>query len=139
MLTRSDAVKFKSGQWLDVHVPSIPKPGGFTITSAPELARPSGACLPRSSDTDGGRPNEFPESMAHDHPPHFELAVQNALRNPPAAWLWQSASEILGQTLHVRVGGSFVWPPPARSEAGVLVRPVKGIVMIAGGVGIKSV
>jgi predicted ferric reductase len=40
--------------------------------------------------------------------------------------------EILGQELHVRVGGSFVWPPP-----NVELNEVKHVVLVAGGVGIN--
>lgn len=31
--------------------------------------------------------------------------------SPAAEWLWQPAAKILGDTLQVRVGGSFVFPP----------------------------
>jgi len=80
-------VKFLPGQWLDVFVPSIPKAGGFTITSPPSLASSANPC------------------------PHLELAIQESPSNPPAAWLWRPEKDILGQVLQVRVGGSFVYPP----------------------------
>lgn len=73
--------QFLPGQWLDVHIPGIPKPGGFTITSTPH------------------------------EPDYLELAVQESPSNPPAAWLWQPIPEIINTELTVRVGGSFVWPP----------------------------
>ncbi|KAJ4156788.1 hypothetical protein NW754_008429 [Fusarium falciforme] len=100
-------VKFSAGQWLDTYVPGVDKPGGFTITS-----RPSNA------------------SSADE--PYFDLAVQASPENPPAAWLWQPPSEILGSTLQVRVGGSFVFPPQDVSMGGI-----RRVVFVAGGVGIN--
>lgn len=98
------------GQWLDVHLPNLRQAGGFTITSTPSEARPS----------------------SHSHP-FLELAVQKS-SNPPAKWLWQPAEDILGSQVAVRVGGSFTWPPPELD-----VQPIERLVLIAGGVGIKSV
>ena len=80
-------MQFLPGQWLDVFVPSIPKAGGFTITSPPSLASPANPS------------------------PHLELAIQESPSNPPAAWFWRPKEDILGQALKVRVGGSFVYPP----------------------------
>ena len=71
-------------------------------------------------------------SKTDDYVPYLELAVQKSPDNPPAAWLWKSEEEITGKEVHVRVGGSFVWPPP-----GVDMTQVKRAVFIAGGVGIK--
>lgn len=74
-----------------------------------------------------------PESTgAQGRPPYVELAVQKSPSNPAAAWLWRPEDEIVGKELSVRVGGSFVWPPP-----GVGVEAIKKIVFVAGGVGIK--
>ncbi|KAJ4319997.1 hypothetical protein N0V84_006075 [Fusarium piperis] len=101
-------VKFSAGQWLDTYVPGADKPGGFTITS-----RPSDA----SSSTDE---------------PYFDLAVQASPENPPAAWLWQPPSDIVGSTLQVRVGGSFVFPPED-----VPMEGIRRVVFVAGGVGIN--
>lgn len=94
-------------------MPDIEKAGGFTITSSPRDAL---------TQTD-------PE-----HKPFFELAIQKSPKNPPAAWLWQPVEEIEGKEVNVRVGGSFVWPPP-----GLNVKRIKRVIFIAGGVGIKSV
>jgi len=58
--------------------------------------------------------------------------VQKSPENPPAAWLWRPVPEILNQELHVRVGGSFVWPPP-----NIDLKEVKRVVFVAGGVGIN--
>ncbi|OBS27973.1 hypothetical protein FPOA_01913 [Fusarium poae] len=103
----SGPVKFSAGQWLDTYVPNNPKPGGFTITSSPKAA------------------------MRHDSP-YFELAVQESPGNPPAAWLWQPPSDILGSKLQVRVGGSFVFPP-----AEIPLDKIRRVVFVAGGVGIN--
>ncbi|OCK81709.1 hypothetical protein K432DRAFT_442157 [Lepidopterella palustris CBS 459.81] len=100
-------IPFLPGQWLDVHVPGLRKAGGFTITSTPR------------------------DAVATDSP-FLELAIQDSPSNPPAAWLWKREEEILGQELSVRVGGSFVWPPP-----GVNLHQIKRVVFIAGGVGIN--
>ena len=102
-------MQFLPGQWLDVHIRGLSKAGGFTVTSTPKDAE---AKLPSAG--------------------YLELAVQESPRNPPAAWLWRPKQEILGETLLVRVGGSFVWPP-----AGVDVEKVNRVVLVAGGVGIK--
>lgn len=62
--------------------------------------------------------------------------MQKSPGNPPAAWLWQDPpSSILGQALQIRVGGSFVWPPPtlAADQLGAIRR----VVLVAGGVGIN--
>jgi len=93
-------------------VPGIAKAGGFTITSSPRDAVPS------YSDT---KTKLF-----------LELAIQKSPNNPPAAWLWKPKGEILGKELSVRVGGSFVWPPP-----GVNLGAIKRVLFVAGGVGIK--
>ena len=106
--------KFAPGQWLDVFCPDIEKAGGFTITSPPSFAKP--------------------DTLNTLHKPFLELAVQRSPDNPPAAWLWQPAEEIIGKELAVRVGGSFVWPPP-----GLNPTVVTRVVFIAGGVGIKCV
>ncbi|XXH00397.1 hypothetical protein Hte_006741 [Hypoxylon texense] len=106
--------KFLPGQWLDVYVPGVSKAGGYTITSPPSKARPS-------------------SSSASDGAGYVELAVQKS-PDPPAAWLWQDPDAITYAELQVRVGGSFVWPPP-----GVNIRgpPLRRAVFVAGGVGIN--
>lgn len=89
-------------------MPGLPKAGGFTITSTPSEARPSTHL-----------------------PPYLELAVQKS-SNPPAQWLWQPSDSILGTQLHVRVGGSFTWPPQHLNPG-----EINRLVLVAGGVGIK--
>ncbi|KAI1771790.1 hypothetical protein F4818DRAFT_189732 [Hypoxylon cercidicola] len=111
-LELSAPLRFLPGQWLDVYVPGVSKAGGYTITSPPSKARPS---------------------ASSDDPGYVELAVQKS-DDPPAAWLWQDADAITYAELRVRVGGSFVWPPP-----GVNIRgpPLRRAVFVAGGVGIN--
>lgn len=69
--------------------------------------------------------------------------MQRSPENPPAAWLWQESGSgsgdgegqgngLLGRELQIRVGGSFVWPPP-----GVNVRALRRVVFVAGGVGVN--
>ncbi|RFU28058.1 hypothetical protein B7463_g8283, partial [Scytalidium lignicola] len=84
------SIKFKPGQWLDFHIPDIPKPGGFTICSPPSLAAAT------STPKDGR---------------YLELAIKSSPGNPAAAFLFRPISEIENTELKVRVGGSFVWPP----------------------------
>lgn len=100
-------LQFLPGQWLDVYLPTLPKPGGFTITSTPSQA------LDKAK-------------------PYLELAVQRSPNNPAAAWLWQPVDVIQQSTIHVRVGGSFVWPPQ-NVDLGSLGR----VIFVAGGVGVN--
>ncbi|RYP04437.1 hypothetical protein DL764_004448 [Monosporascus ibericus] len=139
-------IRFLPGQWLDVYVPGVPKAGGFTVTSAPSKARsphrPSistttaSASVPKNPG-DAAAGGEEEGTPAGDYA-YLELAVQKSPDNPPAAWLWRSgndglaAAELLGQELRVRVGGSFVWPPP-----GVNARALRKAVFVAGGVGVN--
>ncbi|KAI0834207.1 hypothetical protein F5Y06DRAFT_279679 [Hypoxylon sp. FL0890] len=106
----SAPLRFLPGQWLDVYVPGVPKAGGYTITSPPSKARPS---------------------SNSSSPGYVELAVQKS-PDPPAAWLWQDPESIMYAEVQVRVGGSFVWPPP-----GVNVRTLRKVVFVAGGVGVN--
>ncbi|KAF2131834.1 hypothetical protein P153DRAFT_285181 [Dothidotthia symphoricarpi CBS 119687] len=110
-LKDKNGFNFHPGQWLDVFVPGVEKAGGFTITSSPRDA------LSQSN---------------RDHAPFFELAVQKSPNNPPAEWLWGPEEEVQGQEVNVRVGGSFVWPPP-----GLDLSKIKRAIFIAGGVGIN--
>lgn len=102
--------QFLPGQWVDLLIPTLPQAGGFTITSSPSCAIPTS-----------------------QKPGYVELAIQKSLRNPPAAWLWRPELEILGTDLGIRIGGSFVWPPPG------VVGGIGRAVFVAGGVGIKYV
>lgn len=129
--------QFLPGQWLDVYVPGVPKAGGFTITSTPSRARgrrtsalsTESAAVTAAGEEVGGGGGE-PGAYAYAY---LELAVQKSPENPPAAWLWQEEGTILDKELRVRVGGSFVWPPP-----GINVRSsLRKAVFVAGGVGVN--
>ena len=98
--------QFLPGQWLDVYVPGISSPGGFTITSTPQDV----------ATQDG----------------YLELAIQRAPENPCAAWFWQDVERIREKQVKVRVGGSFVWPPPS-----IPASDITRVVFVAGGVGVK--
>jgi NAD(P)H-flavin reductase len=114
--------QFLPGQWLDVYAPGVSKAGGFTIVSAPSAARPVPAATAAAA--------------APQRPGYLELAVQRSPDNPPAAYLWtEPASAILGAVLQVRVGGSFVWPPPLGDPAAIA--NLRRVVFVAGGVGIN--
>ncbi|KKY30531.1 putative nadh-cytochrome b-5 reductase [Diaporthe ampelina] len=126
------SIKFLPGQWLDVFVPGISKPGGFTITSAPSKAQRKPAPPASPSPADGTASSGSPSAAAPAPEPYLELAVQKSPDNPPAQYLWRPISEILSSELRVRVGGSFVWPPP-----GVQPMTLRKIVFVAGGVGIN--
>ncbi|KAE8383547.1 hypothetical protein BDV26DRAFT_92416 [Aspergillus bertholletiae] len=125
---------FAPGQWLDVHIPSISDAGGFSITSTPADAEALPSLQPTAEslavdDEETGLPPVDPRGRD----PYVELAVQKALSNPASAWLWKPKDEILGKELGIRVGGSFIWPPPSK----INLERVKNVVLIAGGVGIN--
>ncbi|KID73030.1 Armadillo-like helical, partial [Metarhizium brunneum ARSEF 3297] len=88
-----------------------PSAGGFTITCAPSSAASCDGLVA----------------------PYLELAVQQSPENAVAAWLWQPAEKIIGSHLHVRIGGSFVLPPPSHPQ----LENIERIVFVAGGVGIN--
>ena len=102
-----------------MHLPGVEKAGGFTITSTPRDAATPVAHDAADKDFSG---------------PCFELAIGKATSNPAAAWLWRDESEIVGQTLQVRVGGRFNWPPGGEFFIGDTWEQV---VMVAAGMGIK--
>lgn len=125
-------MQFSAGQWLDTFVPGITKPGGFTITCAPSAVASASSSNP-------------------EHRPYLELAVQESTESPQATWLWRPKAEILGSTLQVRIGGSFVFPPTSSSSPPPPVgeaigesldetdslRGIRRVVFVAGGVGIN--
>ncbi|KAI5856984.1 hypothetical protein BZA05DRAFT_415697 [Tricharina praecox] len=81
-LALASPLVFKPGQWIDLHLPSIRQPGGFTIITPPSRESTS-----------------------------FELSIGHAPQNTAAAWLWREPAETLRQEVEVRVGGEFVFPP----------------------------
>lgn len=120
--------------WVDLYCPGVPKAGGFSITSTPRDARPGS----RTARSRGPGPGEGSDGLATtdspSRPGYFELAVQKSPDNPHAAWLWQRRDLLLGQRVGVRVGGSFVWPPPGVSDPDARLRRV---VFVASGVGVN--
>ncbi|KAI1126809.1 hypothetical protein F5Y10DRAFT_293381 [Nemania abortiva] len=143
----SPPFRFLPGQWLDVYVPGVERAGGFTITSTPPEARkahpattePEGdtaaaaaaatVAIPDTNNTKDNNGNETAQAEG----PYIELAVQKSPDSPPAAWLWREPpTSLLGAELRVRVGGSFVWPPP-----GINVRALRRVVFVAGGMGVN--
>ncbi|KAL2074240.1 hypothetical protein VTL71DRAFT_8018 [Oculimacula yallundae] len=88
---QKEPIKFQPGQWVDLHIPNLPSPGGFTLTSTPSLS---------SS--------------------YLELAIQapppKGRSLTAAHWLWQPTSQIVNTELAIRTGGSFIWPPPLPIE-----------------------
>lgn len=126
-----EPLTFFPGQWLDVHIPSVPNAGGFSITSTPADTQ----VFPSLEPSAELAPVEEETSCPMDprgREPYVELAVQNAPSNPASAWLWRPKEEILGKQLSIRIGGSFVWPPSA-----MRLEEVRNVVFVAGGVGIK--
>ncbi|TAQ85793.1 hypothetical protein B7494_g5881 [Chlorociboria aeruginascens] len=125
---------FRPGQWVDLLIPSIPKAGGFTITSTPaQLLR----SLPRRDlNGKGNEDRELDEdgNAKVERYPFLELAIQKS-SNPHAAWLWRPEPEILNKELRVRVGGSFVWPPIFYGDEDG--KGVGRVMFVAGGVGVN--
>ncbi|KAL3476380.1 hypothetical protein BJX99DRAFT_258510 [Aspergillus californicus] len=122
---------FFPGQWLDVHIPSVPNAGGFSITSTPADAQVLPSLEPLEELVPADEVPALPLNP-QGREPYIELAVQNAPSNPACAWLWRPVEEILGKELCVRVGGGFVWPPP-----GVKLEGIRNAVFVAGGVGMN--
>lgn len=113
-----DRIEFLPGQWVDLYPPSdtgIVKPGGFTITSAPSAA-------------------------SSDKNPYIELAIQYSPENPVAAYLFRPAEDLLHTPVSIRVGGSFVFPPPPvvdnDGKDGEQLQ-FRKVVFVAGGMGIN--
>jgi NAD(P)H-flavin reductase len=129
--TLPEPFTFFPGQWLDVHIPSVPNAGGFSITSTPADAQVLPSLEP-SSELAPADEEVPPPIDPRGREPYVELAVQNAPSNPASAWLWRPKEEILGKELSIRVGGSFIWPP-----AGVKLEELQNVVFVAGGLGIN--
>jgi ferredoxin-NADP reductase len=87
--------------------------GGFTITSPPQA------------------------TSLNQEDPHIELAIQESPSNPPAAFVWRPAVEIVNTEVSFRVGGNFVYPPPTLSREEC--EGINRAIFIAGGVGINPI
>jgi NAD(P)H-flavin reductase len=119
VLASESPIHFLPGQWLDVYVPGLSKPGGYTITSAPRLALVESAI---------STTQHVQEDLARGK---FEvhLAIQSAMGNPVTEFLWKDPMALIGTKMQIRVGGNFTWPPAVQ-------KPTK-VVFVAGGVGIN--
>ncbi|GAB1314233.1 Oxidoreductase NAD-binding domain-containing protein 1 [Madurella fahalii] len=128
-ISPGESIQFLPGQWVDLYPPptaGIPKPGGFTITSAPSRAMPS---------------------PSQTSLPYIELAIQSSPSNPPAAYLFQPPSTLVHTPVQVRIGGSFVFPPPFLRSPGTTTGPtptpaagiqlLRKVVLVASGMGIN--
>lgn len=99
--------RFKAGQWVDCFTPASEQAGGFTIVSTP------------SEGLEG----------------RFRLAIQKAERNPPAKWLWRPQKELENeQTVDVRIGGQFTFPPVNFRR---LAGKVQSVTFLCAGIGIN--
>ncbi|KAK4041689.1 oxidoreductase NAD-binding domain-containing protein 1 [Parachaetomium inaequale] len=132
-----DSITFLPGQWVDLHPPpaaQVPKPGGFTITSSPSLALPN--------HTHKHNPTHLEQQ--EEETPYIELAIQSSPSNPAAAYLFLPAPQLLHTPVQVRIGGSFVFPPPpflrSTTNTGVdgdAAPPLRKVVLVAGGMGVN--
>ncbi|KAI0157343.1 hypothetical protein GGR57DRAFT_500963 [Xylariaceae sp. FL1272] len=124
--------RFLPGQWLDVYCPGVEKAGGFTITSTPREARVPHPSKPSDTNPPAGPDTPTSSSSTSAEAPSLELAIASSPLNPAAVFLFRPIPTLLSQELHVRVGGSFVFPPP-----GINIRTLKRVVFVAGGMGVN--
>lgn len=122
------ALRHLPGQYIDLHIPEMERVGGFTITSPPQTALKLPAPTPSTT---------TPPSAATFDDPYIELAIQKALDNPPAAYLWKSPEEIMNAPVRFRIGGNFTYPPMTLSMPEF--KNISNVVLIAGGVGINPI
>lgn len=125
---------WKPGQWIDLYLPGIQRPGGFSIVNIPPSQSPPSI-----------------DDLKEEKERGIELAIQKPILklnsggkiSEQVAWLFQPSSEILGSEVAVRIGGSFIWPPSCWDEKGSKEhRKERGesgnrVVFIAGGMGIN--
>ncbi|TGO82435.1 hypothetical protein BPOR_0832g00050 [Botrytis porri] len=125
---------WKPGQWVDLFLPGIQRPGGFSIVNSP-ISQFSPSI----------------DDLKEEKKRGIELAIQKPILklnsggkiSEQVAWLFQPSSEILGKEVAVRIGGSFTWPPclsvKKESEGCQKKRVENGnrVVFIAGGMGIN--
>lgn len=128
-------------------MPTVSKAGGFTLTSTPARARTPGPA--------GYRYLELAVQRSPENPPaawlwgdHLNNSSSGGTAQQPGsdeaeetddadadADAASSSSPLIGQALRVRVGGSFVWPPPALPAA--TSAAIRRVVFVAGGVGVN--
>ncbi|TGO28725.1 hypothetical protein BPAE_0024g00730 [Botrytis paeoniae] len=125
---------WKPGQWIDLYLPGIQRPGGFSIVNIP----------PSQS-------SSLIDDLKEEKGRGIELAIQKPILkvnsggkiSEQVSWLFQPSSEILGKEVAVRIGGSFIWPPSFWDEKGSKghrkeqVENGNRVVFIAGGMGIN--
>ena len=80
------AFSFRPGQWVDLHVPGIDRPGGYSLTTTPTRLAES-RCI--------------------------GLAVKRSA-HPVCRWLHQQAGK--GDVVHLAVGGEVYWTPSPRKD-----------------------
>ncbi|KAK4157579.1 hypothetical protein C8A00DRAFT_29422 [Chaetomidium leptoderma] len=135
----NDSITFLPGQFVDLHLPpsaQVPKPGGFTITSAPSLALPppkthAHTALKEEEEEEGEEEEE------EEEPQYLELAIQSSPKNPAAAYLFLPTAQLLNTPVQVRIGGSFVFPPPPPPLITTQQPQIQKVVLVAGGMGIN--
>lgn len=106
----SNKISVPPGQWLDIFIPTIPKAGGFTITSPPSAPSSNPTCRPL---------------------PRTRRAKSS---NPLAKFFHHSIPSIFNTQTSIRVGGSFTHSPHTLS---IPTKNISRLVLIAGGVGIN--
>ncbi|KAH9499269.1 Oxidoreductase NAD-binding domain-containing protein 1 [Bulinus truncatus] len=97
---KEEKFSFKAGQWVDMFIPGVNVVGGFSMCSPPHL-------------------------LETDRILHLAIKYSN---HPPAKWIHTQCT--VGDQLHLRAGGDFVYDPDPSSVNNDLV-------LIAGGVGIN--
>jgi len=95
--TARDAASFAPGQWVDLFVDGLERPGGFSIVSSPEELRRQGT---------------------------LTLAVK-ASSSPVVGWLHSEAR--VGSRVRMRVGGKFVWDAAAADARRPLLLVAGGV------------
>src|SRR5690606_29994823 len=65
---------------------------------------------------------------------YIELAIQHSPQNPAAAYLFLPRADLLGKTVRIRIGGSFVFPAALPAP---LLSTLRRVVFVAGGMGIN--
>ncbi|KAF5877787.1 putative oxidoreductase nad-binding domain-containing protein 1 protein [Botrytis fragariae] len=127
-------LNWKPGQWIDLFLPGIQRPGGFSIVNIPPY-----------------QSSPSIDDLKEEKGTGIELAIQKPILklnsggkiSEQVAWLFQPSSEILGKEVAVRIGGSFTWPPSFWHEEGSKghwkerVDNGNRVVFIAGGMGIN--
>ncbi|KAJ8065671.1 hypothetical protein OCU04_006343 [Sclerotinia nivalis] len=108
--TPANLLTWKPGQWIDLYLPGIEKPGGFSITNIP----PSSASSSSSSSSPSSRSQTSSRNKNEAEEAGIELAIQKPTNqekiSEQVSWLFQPSSLILNQEVKVRIGGSFTLP-----------------------------